>query len=388
MKPTSSLPAPREITRQQARRLLLRKQSLWPPRSLKGREGVLTFLRRVRMVQFDPVNLVGTSPCITINARVQGFKPAMLDTMLYDERILFDCWDRCASIVLREDITALQRNRGDTNWRPRSRSEAPPEAYTRVLERLAAAPEPLTITDFKHPDEREALLLLLPEGIVEIHHREGPRRFFALAPADRQALFADSSYFADGDAFFAWMIQRRIGSTGLLAGLSSICLHSIRGMTPKDKAKAQQRLLREGSISALKIEELKNTYYCLSSDLDLLEETEPQTPKASFLAPLDNLLWDRRLIEDLFDFSYRWEIYTKDEKRLYGPYTLPVLYGDRLVARTQLQVKDGALSIIGWWWQPGVKATKGMLKAIEAALKAHAAMLDLQIANGIEGIPL
>ena len=380
-----AVPPPLTISLQQARRLILKKQLLWPPRSLKGRSGVLEFLHRVRMVQFDPVNLIGINPCITINARVQGFVPQMLDDLLYRDRMLFDQWDRCASIVLREDLAPLQRNRGDTNWRPRSRSEAPTEAYNRVLKRFEEESEPLTLSDFKDTDEREALLLLLPLGVIEIHHREGPRRFFSLAPEERRLLFENTTYFSEADDFFAWMICRRIGSTGLLVGQSSIGLHSIRGMAVEDKRKAQQRLLREEKIVELKVEGQKSAYYCLREDLPLLEEDKLTRPRASFLAPLDNLMWDRRLVNDLFAFDYRWEIYTPEEKRQYGPYTLPVLYCENLIARTQLRAKDGILSIEGWWWQPQIRTTKAMIEAIATALKAHAYMLGL-VAGETEGI--
>jgi|GEM_PF-5234836 len=332
------------------------------------------------MVQFDPVNLVGTSPCITINARVQGFKPRMLDDLLYKDRLLWDHWDRCASIVLREDLAPLQRNRGDTNWRPRSRRDTPQEAFDVVIRRFEAEKRPLTTTDFKDIDEREALMLLYAAGSLQIHHREGPRRFFGLASAENRELFTDSSYFGSEEEFFAWMFCRRIGSSGLLAGLSSIGLHAIRGLTPEAKKKTQSDLLREGKIAELRIEGLRTPYYCLSEDLPLLQDEKgvrPPVPKACFLAPLDNLMWDRRVIRELFDFNYGWEIYTPVEKRLYDSYTLPVLYGDRLIARTQLQAKDGLLSISGWWWEPQVKPTKAILRAVIAALKAHACMLDL-----------
>lgn len=53
------------------------------------------------------------------------------------------------------------------------------------------------------------------------------------------------------------------------------------------------------------------------------------------MAPLDNLLWDRNLIRMIFDFDYKWEIYTPVEKRKYGHYVLPILYGDRLIGRIE-----------------------------------------------------
>ena len=58
-------------------------------------------------------------------------------------------------------------------------------------------------------------------------------------------------------------------------------------------------------------------------------------PRMSFLAPLDPLMWDKALIQSLWDFTYAWEIYTPAVKRKYGYYTLPILYGDRFVGRIE-----------------------------------------------------
>ena len=59
---------------------------------------------------------------------------------------------------------------------------------------------------------------------------------------------------------------------------------------------------------------------------------EPE-PHAAIIGALDNLTWDRDLLRWVFDFDYVWEVYKPAAKRRYGFYVLPVLYGDRLVAR-------------------------------------------------------
>jgi uncharacterized protein YcaQ len=81
-----------------------------------------------------------------------------------------------------------------------------------------------------------------------------------------------------------------------------------------------------------------------------------QPAQAAFIAPLDNLMWDRRLVETLFGFEYRWEVYTPQAKRKYGYYVLPVLYGDRFIARVEpvLEKRTRNLVIKNWWWEHGV----------------------------------
>lgn len=76
--------------------------------------------------------------------------------------------------------------------------------------------------------------------------------------------------------------------------------------------------------------------YCLSADLPLFSEIENRVreierPVARLIAPLDPLIYDRRLTEKLWDFAYTWEVYTPAAKRTRGYYALPVLAGAELV---------------------------------------------------------
>jgi len=94
--------------------------------------------------------------------------------------------------------------------------------------------------------------------------------------------------------------------------------------------------LKQEKILEAQVEGIKLPFYLRASDKAYLEEalTDLEAlPRASILAPLDNLLWDRRLIIEIFEFEYRWEVYKPQAERQYGYYVLPVLYGDRFVAR-------------------------------------------------------
>ena len=53
----------------------------------------------------------------------------------------------------------------------------------------------------------------------------------------------------------------------------------------------------------------------------------------------------------LFDFDYVWEVYKPAHQRRWGYYTLPVLWGDRLVARfdSKLDRSIDTLVINGLW---------------------------------------
>jgi uncharacterized protein YcaQ len=70
--------------------------------------------------------------------------------------------------------------------------------------------------------------------------------------------------------------------------------------------------------------------YCLREDLPMLDIPEaPAEP--ILLAPLDPLIYDRRLTRQLWAYDYTWEVYTPPAKRIRGYYALPVLAGLGLV---------------------------------------------------------
>lgn len=68
--------------------------------------------------------------------------------------------------------------------------------------------------------------------------------------------------------------------------------------------------------------------------------------RLEFIAPLDNLMWDRNLIKAIFDFDYKWEIYTPADQRKYGYYVLPIIYGNRFAGRIELNVDKRSRSLV------------------------------------------
>ena len=93
------------------------------------------------------------------------------------------------------------------------------------------------------------------------------------------------------------------------------------------------------------------------------------------MAPLDSLLWDRKLIAELFSFRYTWEIYTPPAKRVYGSYVLPILYGDRFLGRLEpvCDRRRKVLTLRGLWWEEGVRPDRRVKQAINQTLMRLAA---------------
>jgi uncharacterized protein YcaQ len=90
-------------------------------------------------------------------------------------------------------------------------------------------------------------------------------------------------------------------------------------------------------------------------------------------------MWDLKLIEMLFAFRYTWEVYKPPEKRDYGYYVLPVLYGDRFIARIDPDFNRATkvLTVKNWWWEREVNnRDENMLAALKNCLTDFATYLD------------
>jgi uncharacterized protein YcaQ len=228
---------------------------------------------------------------------------------------------------------------------------------------------------------RAALESMYFWGELVIHHKVHTRKVYDFAnrhlPADLLAAADPNPGQAD---YYAWIALRRIGGIGLLWDKPGDAWVGIRGFKSKQRQEAIARLVAEGKLTEVNIEDWQLSCYLRSQDIPTLEQSlspDGIQPQASILAPLDNMLWDRRFVEALFDFSYRWEVYKPAAQREYGYYVLPILYGDRFVARFEpgREKKSKALQIKNWWWEPGVEVTAEMQAALQSAFRHFLAYL-------------
>ncbi|MBM4432181.1 MAG: hypothetical protein FJ026_17805, partial [Chloroflexi bacterium] len=231
---------------------------------------------------------------------------------------------------------------------------------------------------------RVALESLCAGGELVIHHRVHTRKVYDLAsrhiPA---ALYSAADPNESEEQYREWRVQRRIGSVGLLWGRAGDAWLAISGLKTKERVAALARLVEQGRVISVGVEGISAPLYLRSTDRTILEQVlgaEDPPPEASVIAPLDNLLWDRRLVEALFGFAYRWEVYKPAAERRHGYYVLPVLYGDRFVARFEpgRDKRNSALLIKNWWWEPGVTPSPEMEEALQRCFARFLAYLGAE----------
>ena len=119
-------------------------------------------------------------------------------------------------------------------------------------------------------------------------------------------------------------------------------------------------------------------------DWKRLARAASATDSTRLLSPFDPLIRDRNRCRRAFGFDYRFEAFVPGPKRTHGYYVLPVLRGDRFVARLdpKLDRSTGTLFIRSFWWEPGVKVTKALRNEVDSAIQRYAAFCN---ATRIEG---
>ena len=374
---------PIQLTNVEARRFLLSKQALWPPRALAGKGGIMTVFDRLACIQFDPLDVVGRNPDLVVQSRVSGYRPATLYELMYVERELYDYWDKMMSIVPMRDWPNLALLRAA--WRERhAERRAKHAAHVETILAVIREQGPMSSLDFKAQHDVEwktdwrwgqmraakVLLEMLGDtGELMVSRRQGARRYYDLAERVLPDEVAARSSLTDEEEYLNWRVARRCQGIGLVGpGMGGEAWGFAKA---PERARAIEALVERGEMTPVQVEGDGRTYHLLTRDLPYLEQaraTAP-TPRVAFIAPLDNLLWSRKLIERLFGFRYAWEVYKPAPQRRYGYYVLPVLYGDRFVARfdPRLDRKEGKLTILSWHWEPGESLTDELAGALHDA---------------------
>jgi hypothetical protein len=231
---------------------------------------------------------------------------------------------------------------------------------------------------------RAALESMYFQGELVIHHKVTTRKFydFSVRHIPQELLLAPDPNLTE-EQYRDWHVLRRIGGVGLLWNRSGDAWLGIPGVKGKERNAALSRLLEQEKVREVSVDGLDEAFYLRSRDagcFDRILSTDDTPARAVILAPLDNMLWDRRLVKELFDFEYRWEVYKPVSERDFGYYVLPVLYGDRFVARFEpgRDKSSGALVIKNWWWEPGLRQSRKLQSELLGCFKRFLGFLGCQ----------
>ncbi|MBB6480219.1 winged helix-turn-helix domain-containing protein [Spirochaeta isovalerica] len=385
---------PISITRKAAGRFLITYQGL-DRYDKSGREqAVLNYMRKVGSIQFDPLDICGRNAELVLQARIRNFKADDLYRLLYKKRKLTEGWDKVMCIYNMSDYPAFKRRRDkDLAFFNSEACREIRKISGRIKDEIKQSGPVSSLELDIHGKidwswapaklSRAALETLFFSGQLAIDNRVNTRRVYDLAENIIPPEYIDSpDPHPREEDYHDWRVLRRLKAIGLYYDRSGDgWLGTIK---KKERDAAFARLANKGDVLPVEVEGMAWNFYIPSSEEENLEKIIKGDRRLSrnvrFLAPLDNFMWDRFLIEQLFGFTYRWEVYKPQDQREYGYYVLPVLYGDKFIGRIEpvRTKKDNTLEVKNWWWEPGVRKDSRMMSSIEKALEEYVRFLGAE----------
>ncbi|MCC2031105.1 DNA glycosylase AlkZ-like family protein [Microbacterium allomyrinae] len=312
------------LTRDQARRIIVRAQLLDADRP----GDVVEVAEQLGYIKLDPTATIAPCEQTVLWSRIGwSYEPGQLTKVVEIDRLLFEFDGAFRPMSLLPLMLPAMRR-----WPERESSrqwlDANAGFRTDVLARLRAD-GPLFASDIpdtaqvsRPPDgwsgsNQVPLMLefLMRRGEVAVAGRDGRHRRWDLAervyPQDLPEYDAD-----DADRLLA---ARRLQSAGLARA------HRYWSGVAKDTG---EPAVVEGSTV---------TYRVDPEALAALEDEEP-AGRVALLNPYDSMLFDRRRLEELFEFTYVLEQFKPKPQRVYGYFAHPILLGDRFVGMLDAEV--------------------------------------------------
>ncbi len=395
----------------EARRLALTRAGLLKPewtglakratgRTRRARNAAHQVIRRFGYLQLDTVSIAGArSQAIVLLSRLEGFDHELAEALLRPREPLFEYWGHEASWIPIEFYPVFEFRRkafrrhpwwGDlvgqhpkiaANLRRRIRDEGPIRSLDmegggsrgwwdlKLVKRVATA--------------------LWSSGELAIRERRNFQRIYDLTERVIPERWRQNGV-PEPQAIEQLLVQALRGhgwaSTGTLS-------QTWRLANQKNNiAAALDRLVEKGEIIPCTLagdDKKKSPGWIRPNDLELaarLKRVRPRTDKGVLLSPFDPILWDRRRVKQLFAFDQVLEIFKPASQRKYGYYCLPVLAGERLVARVDLKAdrKAKTLHVLSCLFEQANATDKGNSvdrEAVRTALERYAGALALKLSG-------
>jgi len=392
----------------QARRLALARGGLLKPeltglparaagKDPRARTRCHSIIERFGYLQLDSVSVAGArSHSIVLASRLENFNAGLGEELLTPGEPLFEYWghEACWMPMALYPCFAFRRRDFKLHpWRGDLLGEHPRmvvEIMRRVEQEGAFRSVDLEGSggqgwwDFKL-SKRVAEALWSAGELAIASRRHFHRRFDLPERVIPEAFRGNGS--SDEEAFDMLLSKALEGhgwaTTGTLSATWRLVNCRLR------VAESLQRLVESGRIVPCRLHgaERELSGWVRPEDLDLaagLDSARPRRDRGVLLSPFDPVLWDRQRVRLLFDFDQVLEIYKPGEARRYGYYCLPVLAGDRLIARVDLKAerKAGYLRVLSCHYESnggkGGTAPRDR-HAVRCALSRYASAVGLAI---------
>jgi len=314
-----------------------------------GDDDVEAAIRRLSAVQLDSISTVDRAHRLTLSARIGAYDPEAVARLLGNGRV-FEYWAHEASLLPIElwphFRTAMD---GDGHWGHHDRAlRDHGELVEPILERIRAE-GPLGSRDFdgnggggmwNWKPAKMVLDALWDRGVLVIAGRQSFQRRYDLAERVIPRAVLDAPTPAEDETLrtFALLAVQARGALTEAAIREHWRLAGGKArLRPRVLALVDDGLLREVDPGD------GDAPFYVAADGELGGDPAPPV----LVCPFDNLVWDRPLLQRVFDFGHVIEVYKREPERVYGYYVLPLLAGDRFLGRADLKADraEGVLRV-------------------------------------------
>ncbi len=325
-----------DISIGEARKLALLSQQLPSSTFRRGQRGARDAIARLGYVQIDTISVVERSHHLTLWNRVPHYRRQYLDRLVLDRSIL-EYWAHAAAYLPMSDYRfTLPRMRAISNGQ-RHWYEKNPKLMKEILAQVRSN-GPTRAKDIESHRSgadgmwewgpvKQSLEMLFMEGRLLVTRRHGFQKVFDLA--ERVVPPGIDTSEPTKSEYAHWLIERHLEAHGLGRLVEFSYLR--RGMGAAVKTALLQKV-EQGDVIPLRMKRSGAIYYADSKFERVLSQRLSRN-RVKFLSPFDNLIIQRKRVEQLFDFDYQLECYVPVDKRRWGYFCLPVLWRGRLVAR-------------------------------------------------------
>ena len=383
MSPSPSLT---EVSLASARRIALAAQGFASPRpsGRVDRRHLRKVLDHIGLIQIDSVNVLARSQELTLFSRLGNHPRSLIPDATADGE-LFEYWCHEAShlptSMHRLVRWRMEDARNGTMWPGLQRFAKSKSQFVQEVRDRVFNDGPLVAGDVKTrtgpkgswwdwDDGKAALEYLFWTGEITAQRRPNDfaRMYFApqhVLPKEVLKAKTPTEFEARSE-----LLLLAAKSLGIATASDLLDYHRQKPAVVKP---VLAELVKQGNLEQVRVEGWRDVAYMLPG-----VSTPRSMNTRALVSPFDSLVWCRPRIERLWDFHYRIEIYTPEQKRVYGYYVLPFVLGDRIVARVDLKAdrQAGVLLVHGAYSEPGIDV-KHVVSELAEELKLMALWLGL-----------
>jgi len=347
----------------------------------EGKVGAVEVINRLGYAQIDTLHVVQRAHHHVVWNRFSGYCPEMLYELLAADRQVFEWWTHAAAYIPMDDFRFYAPRMSALTVNPRQKAwiAENQDVLDHVVARIRQEGA-LGTSDFQTPEghtngawwsgwkpAKRALEVLFDQGILLVSTRCNFERLYDL----RERIVPEGADRPEPDQteMDGYILRRSLGSLGALPEREVRLWHSTR-----PSRAALQRAVDAGLVTPVEVDDDGDEpWYAWTAALPALDV--PAVARLRILSPFDNLIIRRPLVERIYGFHYRMECYLPKAKRQYGYFSLPVLWGDRFVARVDIKADRASKTLIlrHLYFEPDFAAYGEVLEPLAQELRAFAA---------------